>query len=329
MVGIRTDPILFSVRKKVKDGGRSPPPLIKESETTMAYIDDPQTQKANLSYIRSAMNEPLLEKDHELDLAKRWRDKGDEKALHELVRSYTRLVVAAAARFRNYGLPMGDLIQEGNIGLMQAANRFEPERDVRFSTYATWWIRSAMQDYILRNWSIVRTGTTAAQKSLFFNLRRLRAKIERAKGAEGLNDEDRRKIAGELRVNLKDVEDMEGRLSGSDNSLNATIGEDGEEEWQNFLKDDRPNPEDIVIGMRDAKTRSKWLEEALDALSDREQKIIRNRHLKYETVTLEDLGKELGVSKERVRQLEARAMEKLKAGLSGKTAHTDDFFASL
>lgn len=293
----------------------------------MAHIDDPQTQKANLSYIRNAMNEPLLEKDHEQDLAKRWRDKGDERALHELVRSYTRLVVAAAARFRNYGLPMGDLIQEGNIGLMQAANRFEPERDVRFSTYATWWIRSSMQDYILRNWSIVRTGTTAAQKSLFFNLRRLRAKIERNKGAEGLNNEDRQKIATELRVNLKDVEDMEGRLSGADNSLNATIGEDGEEEWQNFLKDDRPNPEDIVIGMRDAKTRSKWLEDALGTLSDREQKIIRNRHLKYETVTLEDLGKELGVSKERVRQLEARAMEKLKAGLSGKVTHTDDFFA--
>lgn len=291
----------------------------------MAHIDDPHTQKANLDYIRTSMAEPLLEKEHELDLARRWRDKGDEKALHELVRSYTRLVVSAAAKFRNYGLPMGDLIQEGNIGLMQAANRFEPERELRFSTYANWWIRSAMQDYILRNWSIVRTGTTAAQKSLFFNLRRLRAKIERTKGAEGLNDEDRRKIATELQVNLKDVEEMEGRLSGADNSLNATISDDGEEEWQNFLKDDRPNPEDIVIGMKDARTRSEWLQQALSTLSDREQKIIRDRHLQYETVTLEDLGKELGVSKERVRQLEARAMEKLKAGLAGKIDHVGDF----
>ncbi|HEU4839383.1 MAG TPA: RNA polymerase factor sigma-32 [Micavibrio sp.] len=291
----------------------------------MAHIDDPHTQKANLDYIRTSMAEPLLEKEHELDLARRWRDKGDEKALHELVRSYTRLVVSAAAKFRNYGLPMGDLIQEGNIGLMQAANRFEPERELRFSTYANWWIRSAMQDYILRNWSIVRTGTTAAQKSLFFNLRRLRGKIERAKGAEGLNDEDRRKIAKELQVNLKDVEEMEGRLSGSDNSLNATVSDDGEEEWQSFLKDDRPNPEDIVIGMKDAKTRSQWLQQALSTLSDREQKIIRDRHLQYETVTLEDLGKELGVSKERVRQLEARAMEKLKAGLAGKIDRIDDF----
>lgn len=293
----------------------------------MAHIDDPQTQKANLSYIRNSMNEPLLEKEHELDLARRWRNDGDEKALHELVRSYTRLVVAGAARFRNYGLPMGDLIQEGNIGLMQAANRFEPERELRFSTYATWWIRSAIQDYILRNWSIVRTGTTAAQKSLFFNLRRLRAKIERAQEAEGLGEEGRAKIARELKVNIKDVEDMESRLSGSDNSLNAVIGEDGEEEWQNFLKDDRPNPEEIVIGMRDSKTRSKWLEDALGALSDREQKIIRNRHLRYETVTLEDLGKELGVSKERVRQLEARAMEKLKANMVTRVGNTSDLFA--
>ncbi|MFA5592323.1 MAG: RNA polymerase factor sigma-32 [Micavibrio sp.] len=293
----------------------------------MAHIDDPHTQKANLDYIRSSMAEPLLEKDHELDLARRWRDKGDEKALHELVRSYTRLVISAASRFRHYGLPMGDLIQEGNIGLMQAANRFEPERELRFSTYANWWIRSAMQDYILRNWSIVRTGTTAAQKSLFFNLRRLRAKIERTKGAEGLNDEDRMKIAKELSVNLKDVEEMEGRMSGVDNSLNAVIGEDGDEEWISFLKDERPNPEDIVIQMKDARTRSQWLAEALSTLSDREQKIIRDRHLQYETVTLEDLGKELGVSKERVRQIEARAMEKLKAGLTGMTAARDDFFA--
>lgn len=294
----------------------------------MAHIDDPQTQKANLDYIRQSMNEPLLEKDHELDLARRWRDQGDEKALHELVRSYTRLVVSGAAKFRNYGLPMGDLIQEGNIGLMQAANRFEPERDVRFSTYANWWIRSAIQDYVLRNWSIVRTGTTAAQKSLFFNLRRLRAKIERANGAEGLGDEGRAKIANELKVNLRDVEEMEGRLSGSDSSLNAVVHDDGEEEWQSFLKDDRPNPEDIVIGMRDAKTRSKWLEDALGHLSDREQKIIRERHLKYETVTLEDLGKELGVSKERVRQLEARAMEKLKASMVERVANPTDLFTN-
>jgi len=279
----------------------------------MAHIDDENTQKANLSYIRNSMSEPVLERDHELDLATRWRLHGDEKALHELVRSYTRLVVAMASKFRNYGLPLGDLIQEGNIGLMQAANRFEPERELRFSTYATWWIRAAMQDYVLRNWSIVRTGTTAAQKSLFFNMRRLRSRIEATSERDGLTDDGRAEIAKELNVNVKDVVEMEGRLSGADSSLNAKIGEDGESEWQNLLADDRPNPEDVVIGMHDAQTRSKWLMDALGTLSEREQTIIRERHLKaQETVTLEDLGKELGISKERVRQLEQRAMTKLR-----------------
>ncbi|HEY8189240.1 MAG TPA: RNA polymerase factor sigma-32 [Micavibrio sp.] len=290
----------------------------------MAYIDDQGTQKANLSYIRNSMNQPLLERDHELDLARRWREKGDEQALHELVGSYTRLVVAMASKFRNYGLPLGDLIQEGNIGLMQAAARFEPEREFRFSTYATWWIRSAMQDYVLRNWSIVRTGTTAAQKSLFFNLRRLRSKIESVNEHEGLGDKGRRQIAKELDVSLKDVEEMEGRLGGGDQSLNARIGEEGEEEWQSFLADDRPNPEDVVIGMKDAQTRSRWLEEALGQLSDREQTIIRERHLGSETVTLEDLGKELGVSKERVRQLEQRAMIKLRDSISRHISMAED-----
>jgi RNA polymerase sigma-32 factor len=280
----------------------------------MAHIDDPQTQKSNMDYIRTAMNEPILEKDHELDLARRWRDEQDEDALHEMIRSYTRLVVSMASKFKNYGLPLGDLIQEGNIGLLEAANRFEPERGLRFSTYASWWIRSQMQDYILRNWSIVRTGTTSAQKSLFFNLRRLRAKIE-GKEEKVLDDAGRRKIAEELGVKLKDVEAMEGRLSGSDHSLNATIGEDGDDDWQSMLADERANPEDVVLGMKDANTRSQWLNEALDTLTDREQLIIRERHLQYDTVTLEALGNELGVSKERVRQLEQRAMEKIKVSL--------------
>ncbi len=282
----------------------------------MAYSDDTQTRKSNLDYIRTAMNEPMLEKEHELDLARRWKDNQDEAALHELIRSYTRLVVAAAAKFKHYGLPMEDLIQEGNIGLMQAAERFEPERELRFSTYASWWIRSAIQDYILRNWSIVRTGTTSAQKSLFFNLRRLRARIERHSGFDGLGEEGREMIANQLGVKVKDVETMEARMNGGDSSLNVVISEDGTEEFQNFLADDRPTPEENVIGFHDAKTRSKWLNEALGQLSDREQKIIRDRHLQYETVTLEELGKELSISKERVRQLEARAMEKLKETLA-------------
>src|SRR4051794_4649052 len=193
----------------------------------MAHIDDPETQRANLNFIKASMKEPLLTRDHEFELARRWREADRTEALHELVRAYPRLVVATASRFRNYGLPIGDLVQEGNVGLMQAAARFEHDREVRFSTYAAWWIRSAMQDYVLRNWSIVRTGTTAAQKSLFFNLRRLRAKIENAGGQSGLTQAGRAWIATELRVDVADVEQMEMRLSASDQSLNAPISEEG------------------------------------------------------------------------------------------------------
>ena len=277
----------------------------------MAYIDDPQTQRANLSFIRASMREPLLSRDREQDLARRWRYDQDERALHQLVKAYTRLVVSTATKFRNYGLPMGDLVQEGNVGLMQAAARFEPERDVRFSTYASWWIRSAMQDYVLRNWSIVRTGTTAAQKSLFFNLRRLRAKISEAPNGR-MTQEGREFVSRELSVDVSDVETMEMRLSGVDQSLNATIADGSEDNWQDFLADSRPDPEEVVGGVRDTQTRSRWLNEAIHELSDREQVIIFERRMVEEGATLEQLGQKLGVSKERVRQLEHRALNKLK-----------------
>ena len=291
----------------------------------MPHIDDPETQRANLNYIKASMREPLLSREVELSLARRWRDDGDEAALHEMVRSYARLVVSTASRFRNYGLPMGDLVQEGNVGLMQAAARFEPDRDVRFSTYAAWWIRSAMQDFILRNWSIVRTGTTAAQKSLFFNLRRLRARIEEASASQ-LSPEARQWIADELNVDKTDVETMEMRLAASDQSLNAPISDGSEDNWQDFLSDDRPNPEDVVIGMRDGETRSRWLAEALQGLSPREQTIIRERRLRDEGATLEQLGQQLGVSKERVRQLEHRALMKLRASMARRVDRTDELF---
>jgi RNA polymerase sigma-32 factor len=277
----------------------------------MPHIDDPDTQRANLAFIKASMREPLLSRDHEFELARRWREENDTLALHELVRAYTRLVIASAARFRNYGLPMGDLVQEGNVGLMQAAARFEPDREVRFSTYAAWWIRSAMQDYILRNWSIVRTGTTAAQKSLFFNLRRLRAKIDDVSGRP-LSEEGKAKIAKELQVEVAEVESMEIRLGAADQSLNAPVGESGEDDWQDFLADARPSPEDVVIGLRDAATRTRWLAEALGELSPRERTIIHERRLREEGATLEELGRVLGVSKERVRQLEHRALQKLR-----------------
>jgi len=289
----------------------------------MAYRDDPQTQRANMQFIRAAMREPLLERDVEFEYAQRWREDGDEKALHNLVRAYTRLVISLAGKFRNYGLPMGDLVQEGNIGLMQAAARFEPERGVRFSTYASWWIRSAMQDYILRNWSIVRTGTTASQKALFFNLRRLRARINGDMGGQ-LSQEGREFIATELNVPMADVEAMEVRLGASDQSLNAPVAEEGDGNWQDFLADTRPTPEEVVIGLRDAETRSRWLQEALTQLSDRERRIIRERRLREEGATLEELGQSLGVSKERVRQLEQRAMEKLRSHIERRFEHRPD-----
>ena len=288
----------------------------------MAYIDDPVTQRANLDYIKAAMRRPLLERSDEFALAERWRNDKDPKALHALINSYARLVISVAARFRNYGLPTGDLIQEGNVGLMQAAARFEPNRAVRFSTYATWWIRSAMQDYVLRNWSIVRTGTTAAQKSLFFNLRRLRGQIEN--DGESLTDENRRWIADQLKVGLSDVTEMEIRFAGADQSLNAPLRETGDDELQDFMPDTAPNPEDVVIGLHDAQTRSRWLAEALNNLSPREQQIIRLRRLKEDGVTLEDLGKEFGISKERVRQLEQRAMKKLRTAMMRRVESRGD-----
>ncbi len=280
----------------------------------MSYLDRSANSRGALNFVRHAMSTPLLTREREQELALRWRDLQDEAALHELVNAYTRLVAATAAKYRNYGLPMADLMQEGAVGLMQAAARFEPEREVRFSTYASWWIRSAMQDYVLRNWSIVRTGSTSSQKSLFFNLRRLRARIEGRTG-KPLDDRGRARIAAELKVPARDVETMENRLGGADRSLDAPVGEEGDETWVHFLADQRPSPEDNAMEHLDGDERARWIREALAELPAREEKIIRDRLLKDEGRTLESLGQELGVSKERVRQLEARALTKLRRSL--------------
>ena len=283
----------------------------------MAIVTSTQTRQSDNRYIRKAMQQPLLERDHEVELAVRWRDNDDASAMHDLVMAYARLVVAAAARYRHYGLPNGDLIQEGNIGLMQAAKRFDPDKGVRFSTYAAWWIRASIQDYILRNWSIVRTGTTAAHKSLFFKLKRVRAKIGEADGGP-LSVEGRQKIAETIGVNVKDVEVMEQRLSGPDSSLNVAIAQDGDNEAQDFLADTRPSPEQVVINFHDEAVLGKWLNQALRELSSRERMIILKRRLTEDGATLEELGRHLGVSKERVRQLEHRALKKLRKSLEEK-----------
>lgn len=284
-------------------------------------MDTPETQRANRRYMKNAMTVPLLDEEHEFELARRWKEDKDEQALHELTRAYMRLVISLATRFRNYGLPYGDLIQEGNVGLMQAAARFEPERGVRFSTYASWWIRAAIQDYILRNWSIVRTGTTAAHKSLFFNLRRLRALI--ANGTrQNLTEEDRIFIAKRLGVGARDVETIDARLMSGDRSLNATVTDstaiESVTEWQDLLPCDRPLPDEEVMQNHDGEQRAKWIEGALESLNERELTIIRERRLRDDVVTLETLGSQLGISKERVRQIEHAALRKLREALLSK-----------
>ena len=276
--------------------------------------DSSDTLLRNRRFVASAMNVPLLSSEHEFDLARRWRENQDEAALHELVTAYMRLVISTAGRFRHYGLPIGDLIQEGNVGLMQAAARFEPEREIRFSTYASWWIRSAMQEFVLRNWSIVRTGTSASQKALFFNLRWIRAKIE-GNAAGGMTDAIKQRIAQDLKVSVNEVSEMALRLSGRDHSLNEPVGEDGTDEWEDFLADGRPNPEEAATDRHDGEVRGRWLNAALGELSDREQLIIRARRLRDDRATLEELGERLGITKERVRQIEHKAFEKLRVAV--------------
>lgn len=266
--------------------------------------------------VRAAMKAPYLTREEEYDLAVRWRDSRDEKALEKLSLSHMRLVIAVASRFRNFGLPLGDLIQEGHVGLLEAAARFEPEREVRFSTYATWWIRASIQDYILRNWSIVRGGTSSSQKALFFNLRRLRAKLS-GKGTTLTDSELHQKIADAIGVKQADVALMNARLSGPDASLNAPMvdNDGGSADRQDFLVSDAPLPDEIVTNTIDTERRRRWLTSALDVLSERELKIVRERRLSEDGATLESLGQKLGISKERVRQIESRAMEKLKSAL--------------
>ncbi len=268
-------------------------------------------------YIAAAMNAPLLEREYEVELARRWRDDKDESALHEIINAHIRLVVRVAAKFKGYGLPIGDLIQEGNTGLLEAANRFDPDRNVRFSTYATWWILAAMQEYIVRNSSIVRIGTTPAQKSLFFNLRKLRARLTKNSGSQ-MTDAERRLIADELGVPVAAVERMEAHLSRPDQSLNATIGESDSDEFLDLLADDAPSPEAIVGDMIDGETRTRWIRDALNHLTAREREVITRRFLADDKITLAEIGEAFGVTKERVRQIEGKALSKLRNALQDR-----------
>lgn len=271
---------------------------------------------------KRAMGAEMLDAETELALARAWRDHGDEKALHRLVHAYMRLAISMAAKYRRYGAPMPDLIQEAGVGLMKAAEKFDPERGVRFSTYAVWWIKASIQDYVMRNWSMVRTGSTSSQKSLFFNLRRVRAKLEREADASGEvvhSSRLREMIAEELGVPLRDVEMMDARLAGADFSLNALqAGEEGRE-WVETLEDDAPQAAETVTRRADIARVRRWLADAMATLNARERMIIVERKLREDPRTLESLGAELGLSKERIRQLEAQALQKLRRQLENVT----------
>ncbi|MEM6276411.1 MAG: RNA polymerase factor sigma-32 [Pseudomonadota bacterium] len=283
------------------------------------------------SLSRRAMKAELLDAETELRLAYAWRDERCEKSLHRLITAYMRLAISMAAKFKRYGAPMNDLIQEAGLGLMKAADKFDPDRGVRFSTYAVWWIKASIQDYVMRNWSMVRTGSTSSQKSLFFNMRRVQARLEREAASSGEmldRHQLRQMIATEVGVPLHDVEMMEGRLAGSDFSLNATQSTDEEgREWIDALEDDREQAADTVAHDHDIDALRGWLVTALSALNEREQFIVRERKLRDDPRTLESLGNELGLSKERVRQLEAAAFGKMRKSLEAQSREVHEFFA--
>jgi RNA polymerase sigma-32 factor len=280
------------------------------------------------SMTRKAMKAEMLDADTERALAIAWRDHRDEAAMHRLINAHMRLAISVAGRFKRYGAPMNDLIQEAGLGLMKAADKFDPDRGVRFSTYAIWWIKASVQEYVMRNWSMVRTGSTSSQKSLFFNLRRVQAQLERdaaQQGEELMGYELREKIAVEIGVPLRDVEMMTGRLAGSDFSLNATqSSEDEGREWIDILPDDSAQAPEMVQASHDTAQLRDWLVAAMANLKPREQYILRERKLRDDTRTLESLGTELGLSKERVRQLEAAALQKMRKRLEAGSREVHD-----
>ena len=270
------------------------------NEKTSNYL---QVEK---KFFSDSMNSPLLSKEQEQSLTKSWKNNKDPKALEKLILSYTKLVIRIASQFKHYGLPFTDLVQEGHIGLLLAIEKFDVDRDLRFSTYSRWWVRATIQEYVLKNWSIVKTGSSSAQKSLFFNLRRFKINGE-------VNHEERKNIARLLGVKEKFISDRENHILKRDASLNTPLNNDTLEEWQNFLVDNsQENIEDVFIKNDEKLRKKKWLLKALEALDEREKIIINSRHMCESPMTLEKIGKKLNISKERVRQIEAAAITKLK-----------------
>lgn len=270
-------------------------------------------------YLQEIAKFPVLEPKEELELSRRWRDHGDVAAAHRLVTSHLRLVAKIAFKYRGYGLPVGELIAEGNIGMMQAVKRFDPDKGFRLSTYAIWWIKAAIQEYVLRSWSLVKIGSSAAQKRMFFNLRKLKKKIGIA-DERGLTHQQAGDIARILDVSREEVIDMDQRMNASDVFLNSTVSADGEEEKINFLEDTSDNQETVLADRQELHGKQQLLRNALVTLSDRERDIIERRRLKEDPDTLEDLSQMYNISRERVRQIEVRAFEKLQKAMLSDAA---------
>lgn len=271
-------------------------------------------------YLDEIRRFPMLDADQEYMLAKSWQDHANVEAAHQLVTSHLRLVAKIAMGYRGYGLPMNEIISEGNVGLMQAVKRFDPERGFRLATYAMWWIRAAIQEYILHSWSLVKMGTTAAQKKLFFNLRRLKSQMQQIEEGD-LSPEVVREIATTLEVTEQEVIEMNRRLEGPDHSLNAMLRSDGETEWQDWLVDDSSSQEQVLVEEDELSHRRGMLDEAMKGLNERERHILTERRLKDDPTTLEDLSSQYGISRERVRQIEVRAFEKLQKAMAAMEAH--------
>jgi RNA polymerase sigma-32 factor len=289
--------------------------LTARTRSGLALADD----RRGKSYLNDIRRFPMLEKDQEYRLAKRWREQGDHNAANQLVTSHLRLAAKIAMGYRGYGLPMAELVSEGNVGLMQALNRFEPEKGFRFATYAMWWIRASIHDYILRSWSLVKIGTTASQRKLFFKLRSAKNKIAALESGD-LHPDQVALIAKSLDVADQEVVDMNRRLGG-DKSINVPLHENGEiGEWQDQLVDQSPSPEAIVVEQNEKSRQLKALAGAIEVLNDRERRIFVARHLTDQPPTLEELAEKYNVSRERIRQIEVRAFEKVRKAVKNSAA---------
>jgi len=279
--------------------------------------------KSNL--IDIAKKAAILEKDEEFYLIDDWRDNRNPKSLQKILNSYLRLAVSYARKYSSYGLPTDDLIHEGVLGIMHSLDKFDTSKDFRLSTYASWWIRASIQDYILKNWSVVRTGSTASQKALFFNLKKIKQQINDV-SREFMGQNEINKVSEMLRVKSIEVQNMESRLTGGDLHLNQRVDDENENDLMDLLADERDNPEEIFEELNDNQIKKNYIESAIDTLNDREKTIIKLRKLKEKSITLDELGKMLKISKERVRQIETKALEKLKKSIIEISSQNKEFF---